>query len=192
MSSIGLTSQGEARVFSNTASFTTPLVDGQPMTDWQWTFAARSTRKTNRARKEATATDVRQYARQFAEAKKMSMTAGANTMFSTLLTFARSHIATILLDVGFVRSKEIRMAVFRSARHDGYCEASRTNSSTNSRQIHPQPPAQAFALRVSLPRPVAGLFATSTSKLRSSKGKSMILHAMSFASFHPSLACHHT
>ena len=26
---------GEARVFSNTASFTTPLVDGQPMTEWQ-------------------------------------------------------------------------------------------------------------------------------------------------------------
>ena len=141
---------------------------------------------------EATATDVRQHARQLAEAKNISMTAGAITMCLILSIFARSHIATILPGVGFLRSKEPKMTVFKSARHDGYCEASKTNSSTNNIPTHPQPPAQAFALRVSLPRPVAGLFATSTSELRSSKGKSMIMHAMSFASFHPSLACHHT
>ena len=65
---------GEAKAFSNTASFSVPLVDGEQMTDWQWTLAATAKRKVNRARKEATTTDLRQYARQFVEAKKAEYT----------------------------------------------------------------------------------------------------------------------
>jgi hypothetical protein len=61
---------GEEKTCSNTCSFTFPMLDGQ-LVDVELVFkAAHVAKKKAKARKEATTTDLRQYAKQFLQAKK--------------------------------------------------------------------------------------------------------------------------